>query len=299
MKIFLSRKLSPLLVWVSLLASQSSHAVEIVRWERLPLAVPLVIGQERIVFIDKNVRVGLPKTLGADALRVQSTGGAIYLRANQSIEPTRLQLQDVTTGEIILLDIAAKPAVEGQATLEPIKIIQGEGGPKQYGNTSQSESISSSDDEAEEVAEEAKPKYETPIPVALTRYAAQNLYAPLRTVEPVDGISQANVNKRLDLSSLMPTQPVQATVLGAWSMADHYVTAVKLRNMSSQVIYQLDPRELQGNFVTATFQHQSLGNRGDPSDTTVVYLVTQGRSLADSLLPNVSQIDASKNTGDR
>ncbi|HAA0911122.1 TPA_asm: DUF3438 family protein, partial [Salmonella enterica] len=35
------------------------HAIEILRWQRLPLAVPLVVGQERVVFIDRNVRVGL------------------------------------------------------------------------------------------------------------------------------------------------------------------------------------------------------------------------------------------------
>ena len=38
-----------------------AHAVEILRWERLPLAVPLVVDQERIVFIDRNIRVGVPE----------------------------------------------------------------------------------------------------------------------------------------------------------------------------------------------------------------------------------------------
>src|SRR5690606_3454292 len=37
-----------------------SQAVEILRWERLPLSVPLVVGEERVVFIDRNVRVGVP-----------------------------------------------------------------------------------------------------------------------------------------------------------------------------------------------------------------------------------------------
>ena len=60
---------------------QVAHAVEILRWERLPLAVPLVVGEERVVFIDRNVRVGLPGDLGA-RLRVQSAGGAIYSRAS-------------------------------------------------------------------------------------------------------------------------------------------------------------------------------------------------------------------------
>jgi integrating conjugative element protein (TIGR03749 family) len=81
-----------------------AQAVEILRWERLPLAVPLVVGQERIVFIDRNVRVGVPSTVG-ERLRVQSAGGAVYLRANAPIEPSRLQLQDLDSGALILLDI--------------------------------------------------------------------------------------------------------------------------------------------------------------------------------------------------
>ncbi|HBO0453932.1 TPA: DUF3438 family protein, partial [Pseudomonas aeruginosa] len=36
-----------------------AHAVEILRWERIPLAIPLTVGQERIVFVDRNVRVGV------------------------------------------------------------------------------------------------------------------------------------------------------------------------------------------------------------------------------------------------
>ncbi|KAG0753078.1 hypothetical protein G6F24_013197 [Rhizopus arrhizus] len=96
----------------------ASQAVEILRWERLPLPVPLVVGQERVVFIDRNVRVGVPASLG-DHLRVQRAGGAIYLRASEPIPPTRLQLQDVESGALILLDIAAEPAKDGQAPLEP------------------------------------------------------------------------------------------------------------------------------------------------------------------------------------
>ena len=63
------------------------HAVEILRWERLPLAVPLVVAQERVVFVERNVRIGVPPTVG-EQLRVQSAGGAIYLRANAPIPPS-------------------------------------------------------------------------------------------------------------------------------------------------------------------------------------------------------------------
>lgn len=97
-----------LLGLLAVAAAPIAHAVEILRWERMPLAVPLKVGQERIVFIDRNVRVGVPAGVG-ERLRVQSAGGAVYLRASEPIEPTRLQLQDADTGALILLDIAAEP----------------------------------------------------------------------------------------------------------------------------------------------------------------------------------------------
>lgn len=74
-------------------------------------------------------------------------------------------------------------------------------------------------------------------------------------------------------------------------MDGYWVTAVKLRNTSTQHL-TLDPRELMGDFVAATFQHPYLGVKGNASDTTTAYLVTRGHGLAESLLPSrVGQID--------
>ncbi|MFU7547931.1 TIGR03749 family integrating conjugative element protein, partial [Pseudomonas paraeruginosa] len=113
----------PLTLAAFALASHSAaQATELLRWERLPLALPLVVDQERVVFVERNVRVGVPASLG-NRLRVQSAAGAIYLLANEPIEPTRLQLQDADTGTVILLDIAAEPAQDGQPPLEPVRII--------------------------------------------------------------------------------------------------------------------------------------------------------------------------------
>ena len=132
------------------------------------------------------------------------------------------------------------------------------------------------------------------MPVVLTRYAAQNLYAPLRTVEPVSGIVRVNLRRDLALDTLLPTLPVRARALAAWRLEGQWVTAIRLTNTSARWI-DLDPRALQGDFVTATFQHPDLGPAGDSRDTSVVYLVTRGRGLAQSLLPAISPIDASHN----
>lgn len=273
-----------------------ANAVEILRWDRIPLALPLIVGQERIVFVDQNVRVGLPRNL-VDKLRVQSTGGALYLLAKEPIDPTRLQLQNMSTGEIMLVDIIATVGKANQAAPEPAKIVAGENSPTRYGQVNSkpkiSDAASSKAQAGPPSADEDLPEHarETPLPVVLTRYAAQMLYAPLRTVEPVDGIAQVSLKRDLNLTTLLPTVPVKASALGAWRLDEYWVTAVKLRNTSTQHLV-LDPRELMGDFITATFQHPYLGTTGDASDTTTLYLVTRVHGVAESLLPTaVSPID--------
>jgi integrating conjugative element protein (TIGR03749 family) len=189
--------------------------VEILRWERMPLAVPLKVGQERIVFIDRNVRVGVPAGVG-ERLRVQSAGGAVYLRASEPIEPTRLQLQDADTGALILLDIAAEPPKDGEAELEPVRIVEGQqhsGALWRAGRRCRGPGTRPGPGRC------AAARRETPVPVVLTRFAAQNLYAPLRTVEPLPGVMRVNLRRDLDLDTLMPTLPVRArsrSRRGAW-----------------------------------------------------------------------------------
>ena len=278
-----------LAVAATVVVSPSVQAVEILRWERMPLAVPLKVGQERIVFIDRNVRVGVPAGVG-ERLRVQSAGGAVYLRANEPIEPTRLQLQDADTGALILLDIAADPPKDGEAELDPVRIVEGNSTPARYGD--QPDGADAPQARAQDQTGTRTARRETPIPVVLTRFAAQNLYAPLRTVEPLPGVMRVNLRRDLDLGTLMPTLPARAVAvaLASWRLEDQWVTAVRLTNSSSDWI-NLDPRVLQGDFLTATFQHEALGPRGTPEDTTVLYLVTRGRGLAQSLLPAIHRFD--------
>ncbi|MCI0996588.1 TIGR03749 family integrating conjugative element protein [Pseudomonas corrugata] len=246
----------------------AAQAVELMRWERLPLAVPLVINQERVIFVDEDVRVGLPSTL-TGKLRVQSTGGTLYLRASEAIAPTRLQLQSVATGEIILLDIAATP---GDQPLEPVRILK-------------NASVQATEAESKSVPLPER----TPIPVALTRYAAQSLYAPLRTVESLPGVRRVPLKLRSELPTLLPTENVSSTPIAAWRFGDYWVTAVKLRNRGSERV-QLDPRRLQAKLFATAFQHAFLGQVGSAEDTTIAYLVTRGAGLEYAvLLPPVAR----------
>jgi integrating conjugative element protein (TIGR03749 family) len=253
------------------LASGLTQALELRHWQRLPLAVPLVIGQERVIFVDQPVRAGLPAAL-AGKLRVQSSGGALYLLASETIAPTRLQLQLTDSGEVLLLDIAAEP---GKQALEPLRIVLPKAAPDSV--------------DTAPVAGTTP----TPVPVALLRYAAQQLYAPLRTVEPLPGVRPASLRLRGELATLMPTDPVTATPLVAWRLDDYWVTAVQLRNRTEDAV-TLDPRHLQAQLYGASFQHGDLGPHGTPEDTTVAYLLTRGGGLEQALfapLPKAPEAD--------
>lgn len=259
---------------VVLLFCHSINATELVQWQRLPLPVELHTGHERVIFVNRNVRVGSPAALDGK-LRIQSSGGTVYLRAETDFPEARLQLSDVETGELILLDVSA---TKGDA-LEPVEIRYDEA---VYRSDAEEDEETEGDEDADAL-NNVIPAPAIPLPVALTRYAAQMLYAPLRTVEPVENIAPVSVRLPATVTTLLPDEPVTATPLAAWRLDDSTVTAVKLQNRSGQRI-DLDPRRLQGSFLTATFQHSWLGAHGTPEDTTVVYLVTDG-GADDAILP--------------
>ncbi|ELF4281897.1 TIGR03749 family integrating conjugative element protein [Salmonella enterica] len=271
--------LSLLLLPLVSLNSEQARADEFMKWERIPLQIPLQVGLERVVFVDKNVRVGFPPALNSK-LRVQSTGGAVYLKADSAFPQTRLQLQDVESGEVILLDVTASE----KGPSEPVRLVySGEVSTvsqatdiRRQVETSGSSVQPGSDDGTGTQAKRKKVQYNAPIPVLLTRYAAQSLYAPLRTLEAVPGIRPVNPHLPKRLTTLYPSEAITATPQAAWSVANRAVVAVRLQNTGSRKIV-LDPRSLQGQFVAATFQHRWLGPVGTPEDTTTVYIVTGTR----------------------
>lgn len=260
-----------------MLCHSAVNATELMQWQRLPLPVELHTGHERVIFVNRNVRVGYPAELDGK-LRIQSSGGTVYLRAEEDFPDTRLQFFDMDHGELILLDVRASAGEE----MEPVELRYDESVWRNDTDTAESDTT--------QVAVEEE--YAGPLPVVLTRYAAQMLYAPLRTVEPVAGIIQVPVRLPPVITTLLPSEPVTASPLAAWRLWDTTVTAVKLQNREKSHI-DLDPRALQGQFLTATFQHDWLGAHGTPEDTTVVYLVTDG-SADHTILPEPPMPDAKK-----
>ncbi|MGV6989229.1 TIGR03749 family integrating conjugative element protein [Testudinibacter sp. P80/BLE/0925] len=269
-----------------------AQAEVLVKWQRTPIPISLSVDNERIIFVDRNVKVGYPPILD-NKLRIQNAGGALYLKPTQPFEKTRLQLQDMATGEIILLDVQSQATtsnVEARSTQEPIRIlydvaVESNRAVKMPSVDVERESLSSA-------SASINPKPSLPIPAALTRYAAQSLYAPLRTVEPLEGVRRVATRLPKMLTTLLPAAPITATPLESWQLGEYVVTAIRLKNRSATRI-TLDPRDLQGRFYAATFQHQWLGINGTSEDTTTLYLITVG-SADKAVIPAANQQNKAK-----
>jgi len=261
--------------------TSQSFATEIIEWKLKPLVITLPVNQEKIIEFNRNIRAGLPASIaGEDTLRVQSTGGALYLKAFKSFSTERVRVQDIETGEMILLDLSAG----NSGTTELVKVTSAERDAhvkKNNTNFKVGQSVASKSEVNQEadVSDKQGSTRSVPVPVLLTRYAAQSLYSPLRAVEPVAGLRRIPMKLSKSLP-IMPALPVDITPVAAWKSAGLSVTALKIRNLDQKRMFDLDPRWIQAQAVSATFMHRTLGVAGSVEDTTTLFLVTEGTLTA-------------------
>lgn len=237
-----------------------SRGPERVVWRKTPIAIPLIVGEERLIHFPESVSIGLPQSL-TTRLRSQSINGTLYLLARQSFESTRVMVRSENGGPLFVLDLSAEliseerpPLPDVQVLLETSKLAAGSDG--------------SDSDSAETITGNRFSQWGY---VALTRYAAQQLYAPERLVPNTPGVVAIPVQDAP--VGLIRGGGVEAVPVAAWKAGLHYVTAVRLTNHTAKAVI-LDPRELRGAWLAATFQHNRLLPSGADEDTTAVYLIS-------------------------
>ena len=226
----------------------ASETTERIEWKKTPIRLELTVGEERQVEFPASVRVGVPGNL-QPLLRTQSVNGTVYLLAHAPFESTRVMVREIEGGQIYLFDISASKK-SGQN--HSIQLFVQE--------------ASEPDDLNDGSAVASNINY-----VTLTRFAARQLYAPARLLSDRPRIVRTPVSR--DPIDLVRGGAIDAIPLVAWRAGAYYLTAVKLTNRSDQP-QTLDPRNLRGAWLTATFQHHRLLPAGNEADTTSVYLIS-------------------------
>lgn len=118
-------------------------------------------------------------------------------------------------------------------------------------------------------------------PITLTRFAAQQLYAPERLLTPSQDIYRVPMHTKKTVDLVMDGS-ITAMPLASWRGGNFFVTAILLRNNLPQVL-SLKPEDLCGQWQTATFfPINQLTARGTVNDSTTVFLVSR-RSFVESL----------------
>lgn len=237
---------------------QVAVAEETVRWDRAPISLTLPVGTERYLWFPGRVQPGIPPAL-AGKLRVQAAGDTIYLLAKEPFGDTRLPVRDLDDGQFYLFDVRT----DDQAPSTPLRVVRATG--RDEGTlTDAIDQTSASADKSQEFGY-----------VALTRFAAKQIYAPERLAEKVEGISNVPLAGAGQIASgFYRGGAVEATPIAGWrGQSGLYVTAIKMTNRTSGRL-DLDPRLARGKWLAATFHHRELGAEGGSDDTSTLYLIS-------------------------
>jgi len=237
------------------IAFADAEITERIEWKKIPIKLNLNVGHERLIYFPSPIKAGLPGRL-QPMLRVQSVDGTLYLLANSAFKTTRVMVREIENGKVYLFDITASKE-GGQAN--PVQIYSA-------GNST------SELDETELLSNKGThPAFKQYSYVALTRFAAQQLYAPARLLQNLPGITRTPVTRKP--VNLIHGGAIEAIPLVAWRTGNLYLTALKLANQTNRP-QTLDPRNIRGTWLSAAFQHNRLLPAGDEADVTAVYLIS-------------------------
>lgn len=229
-------------------------------WGKQPVQLVLGVGQERLTRFPGPVKLRIPQEAG-DVLQVRNVSQTVYWTASKPLDRTEVLVQRLDTPETYVLDVTATDAKVDSYTLyigEPQR--QAAAPPKSAKTTT-----------AKLPGRGLRKHLLYGQYRALIRFAAQQLYAPQRLIAQARGVTRTDVAASGE--KLLRGRSVSSQVLAGWTDGGLYVTAVEIKNQLNEP-FVLDPRDLRGHWLAATFQHARLFPKGDGADTTAVYLVS-------------------------
>lgn len=252
----------------SVFASTNSELYTV--WQHTPITVLLPLNKTKTIKFVNPVVVGVPQDL-KDKLSIDNQAGSIGFTALTSFKPTRIEVKDNTTHNVMILTLSTN----AQASTASVSIL--------YHQPAKESSDASRGWLKAPSALTGEISY-----VTLTRFAEQALYAPKRLqrdpysiqlvtsyLTPNGGIKPGNVFHDLFYDDSTVNIP-----WASWRGGEHYVTAVLVRNRLSTSLNLMKNLPLlcghdNGVFKAVTFfPFWKLTKAGTKNDTTVAFLVS-------------------------
>ena len=251
-----------LIIFICLLCSSflplasANESVERIFWDKKPLKITLPVNKERMITFPSPVKIGLPAEINSQ-LRTQINNNTVYWLAHEAFKSQRIEIRAIDGSVIYLVDLQAKNKGASDETIEVIIKTSADKGSD--ATTSQSANLAA--------------KQNSPAYILLTRFAAQQLYAPTRLLNNKHGIHRIPVNRE-STTYLIHGAMISAKPVAAWKKQALYITAIELKNLSRDVI-SLDPRKIRGKWKAASFQYTDLHPMGSEYDSSTLYLISE------------------------
>lgn len=253
-------------------------------WEGKPINVSMAVGKEQKIYMPEPGHFGTPKNV-ALPIKVDSHSSVLVITALSEFSRVRTIFYGESSGNSYLLDLSASRVKGMPYTLEVITTD---------GVIDKKMVIAKETRLANKLPRVGRSAYgdsgfssEADIYQMLSRFAAQQHYAPLRVRKNPYNIAEQRVNK-IAMPLLRLASNVIAVPQMSWSYSsnrnNYYVTSVLLKN-TGQTDYNLTPNlvrnPLRSNgfaFVAATFQNSVLyGNKSSnkANRITMMYLISR------------------------
>ena len=229
--------------------------VEHVVWDKTPIRITLPLNQERLIRFPLAVSI-VDSELESE-VGVMKIQDALYFNAHAAFANKRLVVQLMPNGEAIVLSLTAN---EEAGNTTPIEVVMGE-----RDDDDKPAPTTSSDINA----------------VTLTRFAIQSLYSPERLLVTPPEITRTPMQTHRHITFVYGAS-ITAKPLISWHANDLYVTAIELKNDLNKPII-IDPRQVLGNWQTATFYPTNTLPGRRKKETTTVF-VTSSRPFGEALL---------------
>lgn len=242
-------------------------------WDKSIIKLDLVVGVEQMVVFPSDGAVGLPAVLNNKSLfRTLFTSGTAYWTALQDFGTQRVKVR-LASGEFVLFDITAHGEKQPPASVDRIEVV--------FQDPKASPGISSQ----RHTAAGQTPMLERML--GAIRYAAQDVYAPVRLVDTLDGIRTVPTGLSGNLNRLYDQGRHTGLVIvpyKAWSIDGLYVTAfivsnehahsMALDNRKVMHVAQSQRSGVAPHFLASSFFEPVVQKRGTPGDRTTLFVVT-------------------------
>lgn len=268
----MSTKTKSGLIFALLCVLSTSAMARTIVWDKSIIKLDLVVGVEQMVVFPSDGAVGLPAVLNNKAMfRTLFTGGAAYWKALQDFDTQRVKVR-LASGEFVLFDISAHGEKHPPADAKRIDVV--------FPDPKASPAMGG----------QSRPAGQTPLlerMLGAIRYAAQDVYAPVRLVGDLNGIRTVPTGLSGNLNRLYDQGRHTGLVIvpyKAWSVDGLYVTAfivsnehahsMALDNRKVMHVAQSQRSGVAPHFLASSFFESVVQKRGETGDRTTLFVVT-------------------------